>query len=580
MAELPSAGGSFYRVVHRPRVAVRAEPSVKAAIVYALAAGEVFHVEAELASGWVKVAADEAWVHQIQEGYVLIDGAELGLGRLLERLPDEEVDADTWPYSRALRRAVHFSVPFAMEAKHMRPLDARRLAGKWLSAWHEPDSPEPVRWVQEAARPDLAPRGMPRGMPRLCVALLVRGVGPAPLASFVRYHHAIGFERVAVFFDAPEDGAEAPAIEAAGRLQDEARGRGREVSVHLCTPQWWERQQRSSRFYARRVLEAPVYRELVELHERVRDVQARQCLAMEVAIREAQRDGFDWLLHVDSDEALLMPEHRDARDFFAAVELGNEQVVFHNLEAVPEQGEVDDWFREVSLFKVHSALLQADPAEKEDRSAAAVRRRERLEKRRRRRMQRGLEADDVVDNRAFDHVMFATRMARRDAALAFRFDIPPVEDSAEETSDGEESSSASGGKKLAWARDVPCYYTAYSNGKAAVRLPRDGPPPLPVGVHRCASDANAALRTLKCAGPGAPVVLHYANCGLGAWKRKYRILAQGHGTEDGGFSVTRKARLLCTVGVGSIDSVSTWFHRPPEGDPKRGIREKGHFQVT
>merc|ERR1712187_488708 len=34
--------------------------------------------------------------------------------------------------------------------------------------------------------------------------------------------------------------------------------------------------------------------------------------------------------------------------------------------------------------------------------------------------------------------------------------------------------------------------------------------------------------------------LHYANCGFGAWKRKYEILARGHGTEDGGFSTTRK----------------------------------------
>ncbi|CAE8618967.1 unnamed protein product, partial [Polarella glacialis] len=64
--------------------------------------------------------------------------------------------------------------------------------------------------------------------------------------------------------------------------------------------------------------------------------------------------------------------------------------------------------------------------------------------------------------------------------------------------------------------------------------------PLPVGVHRFASDANAPLRSLRCSGPGSPVVLHYANCGYEAWVTKYTILAKGHGTEDGGFSVTRK----------------------------------------
>merc|ERR1711974_201620 len=75
---------------------------------------------------------------------------------------------------------------------------------------------------------------------------------------------------------------------------------------------------------------------------------------------------------------------------------------------------------------------------------------------------------------------------------------------------------------------------------AAVRLRKDAPPPLPVGVHRCTSDENKALNNYKAAGEGAPVVLHYANCGFGAWKRKYQILAKGHRTDDGGFSITRK----------------------------------------
>merc|ERR1712061_25857 len=60
------------------------------------------------------------------------------------------------------------------------------------------------------------------------------------------------------------------------------------------------------------------------------------------------------------------------------------------------------------------------------------------------------------------------------------------------------------------------------------------------GVHRCTSDQNTNLRNYKCKGQGAAVVLHYANCGFGAWKRKYQILSKGHGTEDGSFSITRK----------------------------------------
>jgi len=78
--------------------------------------------------------------------------------------------------------------------------------------------------------------------------------------------------------------------------------------------------------------------------------------------------------------------------------------------------------------------------------------------------------------------------------------------------------------------------------KAAVRcqigLPSDLPP-LPAGVHSFGSDDGTVLWELLCRGPGAPVVLHYANCGYKAWCKKYRILCKGHGTPDGAFSETR-----------------------------------------
>eukprot|EP00435_Cladocopium_sp_Y103_P074278 s164_g47.t2 len=74
--------------------------------------------------------------------------------------------------------------------------------------------------------------------------------------------------------------------------------------------------------------------------------------------------------------------------------------------------------------------------------------------------------------------------------------------------------------------------------QAACRLTQ--PLPLPVGVHRFASDANTRLRSMRCSQEAAPVVLHYANCGYRPWLQKYQILAAGHGTEDGGFSIERK----------------------------------------
>merc|ERR1712113_485492 len=62
--------------------------------------------------------------------------------------------------------------------------------------------------------------------------------------------------------------------------------------------------------------------------------------------------------------------------------------------------------------------------------------------------------------------------------------------------------------------DVPAFFNSYSNGKAAVRTcvgPHGEPPPLPMGVHGFVRDNLCPLYELLCKGPGAPVILHYAN---------------------------------------------------------------------
>ena len=59
----------------------------------------------------------------------------------------------------------------------------------------------------------------------------------APLTAvdgFLRYYHAIGFELVTLFFDAPDEDVEAIAI---------AREHAREVGgvrIHLCDKDWWD----------------------------------------------------------------------------------------------------------------------------------------------------------------------------------------------------------------------------------------------------------------------------------------------------------------------------------------------------
>eukprot|EP00656_Telonema_subtile_P016883 TRINITY_DN18955_c0_g1_i1.p1 TRINITY_DN18955_c0_g1~~TRINITY_DN18955_c0_g1_i1.p1 ORF type:complete len:334 (+),score=62.36 TRINITY_DN18955_c0_g1_i1:100-1101(+) len=77
-------GQSLWRVVHAPRVVLRAERGRSSRMVGSKAVGEEVIADLEL-DGWVRTAESAHWL--------LVDGAEVGLGPLLERVPpiDEEI---------------------------------------------------------------------------------------------------------------------------------------------------------------------------------------------------------------------------------------------------------------------------------------------------------------------------------------------------------------------------------------------------------------------------------------------------------------------------------------------------------
>ena len=163
-----AVSGALYRTVHRPRVAIRALPSVDSEIAHVLCFGEVFRGTEQ--HGWVRLCSAEAWARGIAEGHVLLHGGALGLGCLVERLPDNE-DEELWPFAPALRRAKALGVPFT--GGHLRPMDAKKLSESWLSTWHLPDTVEcPAPWG-----------GAPKG-PVLALATLLRGVPAAVVHSF------------------------------------------------------------------------------------------------------------------------------------------------------------------------------------------------------------------------------------------------------------------------------------------------------------------------------------------------------------------------------------------------------------
>lgn len=167
----------------------------------------------------------------------------------------------------------------------------------------------------------------------VAIVTTLRGAGPV-LESFVRHHLALGFGLLYLFFDDPLDRGLAWAKSVGdSRIVVQERGPALEDAWRRCAQYGY-------------------YSPHVE-----REVMARQCLNAEVAVQQAQTAGIDWLLHIDADELFHAPGQDAASHFAFLSSAGIERAVYPNLEALPESEDIDDYFREVTLFKTNRNLL-------------------------------------------------------------------------------------------------------------------------------------------------------------------------------------------------------------------------------
>ena len=84
----PLANGSYYIVVHKPAVFVRSSPTTSAEPCGSLVIGDVVQCDARKRGAWLKLVGREGWV--------LEDGASLGLGQLLRCLPEGISQSQIW----------------------------------------------------------------------------------------------------------------------------------------------------------------------------------------------------------------------------------------------------------------------------------------------------------------------------------------------------------------------------------------------------------------------------------------------------------------------------------------------------
>ncbi len=152
------------------------------------------------------------------------------------------------------------------------------------------------------------------------------------MESFIRYHLAVGIAHIYIFFDDPED----PAAQIALRFSD--------VTAIPNDEALQVQQALGNILYAK-------YGPHVGY-----EVMARQILNVETAIQLALEQGMDWIIHIDGDELFYLGEALTL-DWFDQLDSDILQVRFLNCEAAPEKFEIEDYFREVTLFKQNPAVL-------------------------------------------------------------------------------------------------------------------------------------------------------------------------------------------------------------------------------
>ena len=135
------------------------------------------------------------------------------------------------------------------------------------------------------------------------------------LRMFAHYYLNTGVDRMFLFFDDPRD-------EALADVQGDSR-----ITAIRCDDAHWAAANLSSR--------API--------------EVRQCHNANIALQLAKAEGITWLIHVDSDELIVMPQSHIGS--YLKEKADYDAVRFAALEAVPKARYVWHPFQEIHWFK-------------------------------------------------------------------------------------------------------------------------------------------------------------------------------------------------------------------------------------
>ena len=146
----------------------------------------------------------------------------------------------------------------------------------------------------------------------------------ADLDRFVTYHLNTGVEHIYLFFDDPED----PSLPAFVGMD--------QITATACTPERWQ---------------------AADIHLE-QGIEARQQYNASEAMTWAHGRGSQWLLHIDSDELIHIPDS-DLPVWLARLPASVDAVIFPVLEAIPHAAANQHPFNACRMFKTEP---RPDPA--------------------------------------------------------------------------------------------------------------------------------------------------------------------------------------------------------------------------
>jgi len=488
--EMPDDGRIYFRVTDPEDCKIYSRASWDAKVIGRREFNDIVRGEAVINQGlWLELHVSEAYNDEDghRKAYVPIftnDPDPEDRDEILERLgPREYPRKPRWEEMKLVVRPLGLKPPTDMQV----PQDYNR--------WRDPTPASQPPW------PYIYKHG-------LAIACMLRGAEAYVIDSFCRFHWVTGWNHIFLFFDDPEDKGIAHAKELEKFcISKEVEGVG--LSVIKMDAEWWEKAKAQSRFFQRRD-KSDSFELVCKLYEKHNDVESKQMIVFDMALMEAQEMGIDWFANLDIDECVYTPkvQENSSRRFLGQRERSCQAVRLWNHEAVPEDMEGHDWFRESTLFQVNRYHCHGfKPPREYDQ---ILRRKE------------GTEFAPVPQEKEtewWNDIMARIHLKRQKAAARLKLELGGRPGKMPNLDKIEKPANVDGELETFFS------FTQYEHGKCIVRLDSHHKPPLPLGVHGYVSDNGDRLKeTYQANNHDDAVVLHYPNANFDYWREKYQKL--------------------------------------------------------